>query len=52
MTSNMQNYNKKVLTHTGVKSDKLKKKKNYWLWKWAFGVDQHENLEEKGLEMK
>jgi hypothetical protein len=35
----------------GVKFGKLKRKK-YWLWKWNFGVDQQEHLEEKRLEMK
>jgi hypothetical protein len=29
-----------------------KKIKKYWLWKWTFGADQQEHLEEKRLEMK
>jgi hypothetical protein len=38
----------------GVRYGKLKKNttKNYWLWKWTFGIDQQEHLEEKRLEMK
>jgi hypothetical protein len=28
------------------------KEKKYWLWKWAFGANQQEHLEEKRLEMK
>jgi hypothetical protein len=34
----------------GVKFGKLKKK--YWLWKWTFGADQQERLEDKRSEMK
>jgi hypothetical protein len=33
----------------GVRSVELKK---YWLWKWTFGIDQEEHLEEKKLELK
>jgi hypothetical protein len=32
----------------GVKIGKLEKKlKKYWLWKWTFGADKQEHLEEK-----
>jgi hypothetical protein len=30
----------------GVRSGEETKKK-YWLWKWTFGADQREHLEEK-----
>jgi hypothetical protein len=34
-----------------MKLGKLKNRKKYWLWKWNFGSDQQEHLEEKKLEI-
>jgi hypothetical protein len=48
-------YNTKIrsITAYGCEDWQIREKiKNCWLWKWTFGADKQEHLEEKRLEMK
>jgi hypothetical protein len=41
-----------MISITTYESEVCQIKEKYWLWKWTFGVDQQEHVEEESLEIK